>query len=187
MCNNKINYISPSLLNSWLYMVNTENADSQDFIDYLHRVEKPTTEAQQKGLDFENEVYAGNKPLYNPYVQGGLYQVKVSKMYKDIMLLGIIDVLQPTCIYDVKTTKNYIVGKYGKTSQHLIYPYCTGIKNFAYLINKECYVESYTYKDGQAEQLIDDFIRYLHKTDLYAIWQENWYKTEKEITEYGTF
>ena len=45
MCNNKINYISPSLLNSWLSMVNTENADSQDFINYLHRVEKPQTEA----------------------------------------------------------------------------------------------------------------------------------------------
>ena len=186
MCD-KINYISPSLLNSWLYIMNNENADSQDFIDYLHRIEKPTTEAQQKGIDFENEVYAGNKPLYNYYVKGGLYQVKVSKMYKDIMLLGIIDVLQPTCIYDVKTTKVYEVGKYGKTSQHLIYPYCTGIKNFAYLINEDCFVESYVYKDGQCEQLIDDFIRYLQKTNLYCVWQENWYKTEKELKDYGTF
>ena len=52
-----INYISPSLLNSWLYCTNNENADIQEFIDYLNRIEKPTTEAQQKGLDFEDEVY----------------------------------------------------------------------------------------------------------------------------------
>ena len=102
-----INYISPSLLNSWLYCTHNENADIQEFIDYLNRIEKPTTEAQQKGLDFEDEVYKGNKPLYNPYVKDGLYQVKVSKLYKDILLLGIIDVLQPDRIYDVKTTKTY--------------------------------------------------------------------------------
>ena len=54
-----INYISPSLLNSWLYCTHNENEDIQEFIDYLNRIEKPTTEAQQKGLDFEDEVYKG--------------------------------------------------------------------------------------------------------------------------------
>ena len=102
------------------------------------------------------------------------------------MLLGIIDVLQPMRIYDVKTTSHYEVGKYQQTSQHLIYPYCTGIKDFSYLINEECYKEDYVYKDGQCEQLIDDFIRYLYQTELYSIWKNNWYKTEKEIKEYGT-
>lgn len=183
----KVNYISPSLLNKWLYVTNNEYAEVQDFLDYLERKPSETTEAQQKGLDFEDLVYKGEKPLYNEYVEGGLYQVKVRRTYKGIVILGIIDVLQPTRIYDVKTTKHYEVGKYYNTSQHLVYPFCTGIKNFSYLINEECYKEDYVYQDGQCEQLIDDFIRYLEQTNLYAIWQKNWLKTEKEINEYGTF
>lgn len=183
----KINYISPSLLNKWLYIVDNEYADVQEFLDYLERKPSETTEAQQKGLDFEEEVYKGKKPLYNHFVENGLYQVKVRKEYKGIVILGIIDVLQPTRIYDVKTTKHYEVGKYNKTSQHLVYPFCTGIKNFSYLINEECYKEDYVYQDGQCEQLVDDFLRYLVQTDLYNVWKTNWYKTEKEINEYGTF
>ena len=105
MC--KRNYISPSLLNSWLYVVNHENADAQEFLDYLERKPKETTEAQQKGLDFEDLVYKGEKPLYNEFVKGGLYQVKVSKEYKDIILLGIIDVLQPNGISDIMTSVFY--------------------------------------------------------------------------------
>ena len=178
-----VNYISPSLINSWLYCTHNENADIQEFIDYLNRIEKPTTKAQQKGLDFEDEVYKLNKPLYNPYVEGGLYQVRVSKPYKDILLLGVIDVLQPNWIYDVKTTKNYNTGKYYNTSQHKLYCYITGIKNFSYLINEECYKEDYFYQDGECEQLIDDFILWLKKTDLYNIWKEKWIKTESEVNE----
>ena len=181
-----INYITSSLLNSFLYCTHNENADIQEFIDYLNRIEKPTTEAQQKGLDFEDEVYKGNKPLYNPYVEGGLYQVKVSKPYKDILLLGIIDVLQPDRIYDVKTTKTYKVGKYFNTSQHKVYCYITGIKNFSYLINEECYKEDYVYQDGQCEELIDSFIDWLKQTNLYDIWKEKWVKTESEVLKWTT-
>lgn len=180
----KINYISPSLLNNWLYVVNNENADPQYFLDYLERKPKETTKAQQKGLDFEEKVYKGEKSLYNEYVKDGLYQVKVSKWYKDILLLGIIDVLQPTRIYDIKTTKHYETGKYYQTSQHLVYPFCTGIKNFSYLVNKECYKEDYVYKEGQCEQLVDDFIRYLKQTNLYNTWKEKWVKTESEVLEW---
>ena len=180
-----INYITSSLLNSWLYCTHNKNADIQEFIDYLNRIEKPTTEAQQKGLDFEDEVYKGNKPLYNPYVKNGLYQVKVSKPYKDILLLGIIDVLQPDRIYDVKTTKKYYTGKYFNTSQHIVYPYIVGdIKNFSYLINEECYKEDYVYQDGQCEELIDSFIDWLKLTNYYDIWKEKWIKTESEVEEY---
>lgn len=170
------NYITPSLLNSWLYVLHNENADIQNFIDYLNKVKQETTEAQQKGLDFEEEVYKGNKPAYNVYVKNGLYQIKVSKDYKSIKLLGIIDVLQPNHIYDVKTTSKYEIGKYFHTSQHIIYPFCTGIKNFSYLINEECWVETYHYKDGQCEELIDQFIDWLKQTNLYDTWKEKWRK-----------
>ena len=180
-----INYITSSLLNSWLYVTHNENADIQDFKDVLNRVKKPTTEAQQKGLDFEDEVYKGNKPLYNPYVKDGLYKVKVSRFYKDILLIGIIDVLQPNWIYDVKTTKTYKVGKYFNTSQHKVYCYITSIKNFSYLINEECYKEDYVYQDGQCEELIDSFINWLKLTNYYDIWKEKWIKTESEVLEWN--
>lgn len=179
----QVNYITPSLLNSWLYVTNNENADINEFLSYLNKHHQPTTEAQQRGLDFEDEVYKGNKPLYNPYVKGGLYQVKVSKPYKDIVLLGVIDVLQPNNIYDVKTTSRYEVGKYYNASQHKVYCYITGIKNFSYLINEECYKEDYVYQDGQCEELIDSFIYWLKTTDLYDIWKSKWIKEESEVKE----
>lgn len=179
-----VNYITSSLLNSWLYVTHNENADIQEFEDVLNRVKKPTTEAQQKGLDFEDEVYKGNKPLYNPYVEDGLYQVKISRFYKDILLIGIIDVLQPNWIYDVKTTKTYKIGKYFNTSQHKVYCYITDIKNFSYLINEECYKEDYIYQDGQCEELIDSFINWLKLTNYYDIWKEKWIKTESEVEQW---
>lgn len=182
-----INYITSSLLNSFLYVTHNENADIQDFEDVLNRIKKPTTEAQQKGLDFEDEVYKGNKPLYNPYVKDGLYQVKVSKPYKDILLLGIIDVLQPDRIYDVKTTQVYKTGKYFDTSQHKVYCYITSIKNFSYLINEECYKEDYIYQDGQCEELIDSFINWLKQTNYYDIWKEKWVKTESEVEQWRIY
>lgn len=170
------NYITPTLLNAWVYHTSKEYGDFKEFMDVLNRVERSQTEAQKAGCEFENKVYNGEIEAYNQYVAGGLYQVKVSKMYKDVMLLGIIDVLQPNIIYDVKTTSKYEVGKYYNTSQHKVYCYCTGIKNFAYLINEECYKEDYTYKDGECEILVDNFLNWLYITGLLDIWKEKWRK-----------
>lgn len=180
----EINYITPTLLNSWLYCTSHEQADIKEFVDCLNKIKKPTTEAQQKGLDFENEVYKGNKELYNPFVKNGLYQVKVSKMYNDILLYGIIDVLQPNKIYDIKITKTYKTGKYYNTSQHKVYCYITGIKNFAYLINEECYKEDYIYQDGQCEELVEQFIEWLKQTNLYDLWKQKWIKNESEVKQW---
>lgn len=177
----KINYITPTLLNSWLYVTKVETANIKDFLNTLEKKTKKTTKAQLKGLEFEDEVYKGNKEIYNEFVKNGLYQVKVKRPYKDIMLIGIIDVLQPNHIYDIKTTNKYELGKYYNTSQHKLYPYCTGIYNFSYLINEECYKEDYTYQNGECEQLVDDFILWLKKVNLYDVWQKHWVKEEKEI------
>ena len=51
----KINYITPSLLNSWLYAI-SEYGDIDDFIRTLKREPFERTEAMQKGIDFENIV-----------------------------------------------------------------------------------------------------------------------------------
>ena len=65
--------------------------------------------------------------------------------------------------------------------------YITGIKNFAYLINEECYKEDYVYQEGECEQLIDSFIDWLKQTNLYDIWREKWIKTESEVEEWMNY
>lgn len=180
----QVNYITSSLLNSWLYYINHEQASYEDFMAVLKREPREQTEAQAFGCEFEDACYRGEKEAFNQYIDGGLYQIKVCKPYKNIMVLGIIDVLQPDCIYDIKTTRTYDVGKYYHTSQHKVYPYCTGIKNFAYLVNEECFKEDYIYKDGQCEELIEEFLKWLKLTNNYRTWQKLWKKTEKEMEEY---
>lgn len=44
--------------------------------------------------------------------------------YGEVLLYGYIDELKPTCIYDIKTTGKYTVGKYRNNWQHKVYPYC---------------------------------------------------------------
>jgi hypothetical protein len=182
-----VNYITCSLLNSWLYTLQNSNADISEFEQYLKREKREKTEAQAKGLEFEKEVYQGLKPLYTPFVEDGLYQVPICHYYDDIAIIGVLDVLQKDWIYDIKTTSNYSVGKYGETSQHIIYWWATGIKNFSYLINEECYKEDYFYKKGQAENLINDFLCWLQVTGYYPIWKEKWIKTQEQINEYAIF
>lgn len=173
-----VNYISSTLLNAWLYHTLKECGNYEEFLNVLNRVKTPQTPAQALGCEFENKVYNGEIECYNEYVKGGFYQVKVKRFYKNILLLGIIDVLQPDCIYDVKTTSRYEIGKYYNTSQHKVYCYCTGIRHFAYLINEECYKEDYYYKNGECEELVDSFLDWLKITNLYDIWKEKWRKME---------
>ena len=99
-------------------------------------------------------------------------------------MFGYADVLNYDTIYDIKTTKNYHLGKYFNTSQHKIYCYCLEVDKFKYLIQgnykkdedacNHFYTEDYTYKVGQAEALITEFIEWLKATKLYEIWKERW-------------
>ena len=75
--------------------------------------------------------------LYNQ-CKGGQQQVKVGKDIKvgdeDFYLFGYIDVLQPTTILDIKTCTKYKESKYRDSIQHSIYQYCTGVKDFKYVV-----------------------------------------------------
>lgn len=107
-------YITPTLLNSWQY--NIKNGTLQDFIKVLNKEEFETTEAIQKGFEFEKYMQENFEETKN-----GAYQVKVSKEYGDYLLYGIVDCLKGGIIYDYKYTKNYEVGKFFNNHQTLMY------------------------------------------------------------------
>jgi hypothetical protein len=69
-----------------------------------------------KGYEFEE--WAVN---HLPYLQGGQYQVKLSKQYGDYLLYGIVDVLKAGIVYDLKYTSRYDVGKYRGNTQTVMY------------------------------------------------------------------
>ena len=99
--------------------------------------------------------------LYNQ-CKGGQQQVKVSKDIKvgdeEFYLFGYIDVLQPTTILDIKTCTKYKESKYRDSIQHSIYQYCTGVKDFKYVVadyNSTAYPENCIIVDTSISDLED--------------------------------
>lgn len=94
--------------------------------------------------------------------KGGQQQVKVGKDIKvgdeEFYLFGYIDVLQPTTILDIKTCTKYKEAKYRDSIQHSIYQYCTGIKDFKYVVadyNRTAYPENCIIVDTSINELED--------------------------------
>ena len=99
--------------------------------------------------------------LYNQ-CKGGQQQVKVGKDIKvgdeEFYLFGYIDVLQPTTILDIKTCTKYKESKYRDSIQHSIYQYCTGVKDFKYVVadyNSTAYPEYCIIVDTSVNELED--------------------------------
>ena len=99
--------------------------------------------------------------LYNQ-CKGGQQQVKVGKDIKvgdeEFYLFGYIDVLQPTTILDIKTCTKYKESKYRDSIQHSIYQYCTGVKDFKYVVadyDRTAYPENCIIVDTSINELED--------------------------------
>ncbi len=99
--------------------------------------------------------------LYNQ-CKGGQQQVKVGKDIKvgdeEFYLFGYIDVLQPTTILDIKTCTKYKESKYRDSIQHNIYQYCTGVKDFKYVVadyDRTAYPENCIIVDTSINELED--------------------------------
>ena len=99
--------------------------------------------------------------LYNQ-CKGGQQQVKVGKDIKvgdeEFYLFGYIDVLQPTTILDIKTCTKYKESKYRDSIQHSIYQYCTGVKDFKYVVadyDRTAYPENCIIVDTSIYELED--------------------------------
>jgi hypothetical protein len=181
--------ITPSLLGSFAWYLSDESEDSRNkFLQTLGKVKTPTTPAQQKGIDFENNIkQICDENLFDSQeevidsiprheleiadiVDGGLWQQSVKKELKigntEFLLYGRTDVIKRDTVYDIKFTSNYELGKFLDSSQHLIYLYCTGLPKFQYLISdgKDYWIEDYNNHAGVEDEIkgkISDFMSYL--------------------------
>lgn len=196
--------ITPSLINSFQWYLKesfakTEAEQRQEFLQTLRREKTATTEAQQRGLDFENDIWnlcndGFNSPkdeLENNVqfaianiVQGGLWQQSVKKDLKvgnhDFLLYGRTDVIKRDTVFDIKFTSNYELGKFQDSSQHLIYFYCSDLPKFSYLISdgKDWWREDYFNHagvEGEIKSKVSEFLDYLEgDKEAKELYFNNW-------------
>lgn len=202
--------ITKTLLDSWLYTFNAgEDQQEQaweDFLSTLRRERKPPNEDMQKGLDFENQVWAAAKQYalganYHEewktgaeriaaIVRGGQWQIPVNADITvsghDFWLNGRIDVLKAGVIYDIKfKTKSFssldLAGCYLHAPQHSIYLYCVPEAfRFDYLVSDgdALYTESYTRKTAvPVTRYLQDWLNWLEtEPELKQLYEERWAK-----------
>lgn len=192
-----------SLLSSWLYTMrenpyedaSNEKDPLEDFIRVLRREPTETTEAMQKGIDFEdlvtdivkgcgdesNRWYAAASRVAD-IVRGGVLQFKARKDIKvhglDIILYGRLDCLKAGEILDIKFSGSYDRGKYFGSTQHPVYlEIVPEAKAFTYLVSNgtEVWTERYLREDTPAiSPIIYDVIDWLSGQGLLKLFQEKW-------------
>ena len=195
--------ITHYLLSSWLYAMKgnpyedatTERDAYAEFLTVLRREPTPTTEAMQKGIDFENLVTAiteGHGDSSNDWyeaaekvaqvVKDAPLQVKASREIQvngmTILLYGRLDSLKAGVIRDVKFSAGYERGKYIDSTQHPTYfEVVPEAIRFEYIISngREVWTEAYTREDTRSIiPVISDFLYWLQDTGNMEIFTEKW-------------
>ncbi len=175
------------MLNTFsLYRLETRNSqgeimvDLQAMLDRINRVPQVTSEAQQKGLDFEKAVTTGQyEEAFSEYVIEKTRSLLPAKYktqcyletrYKDCLIYGYIDLMGNNRGIDLKTTKHYQAPKFAESHQNLyllgLQHY--GIKTLEYIITDftEVYQEIYTLNQYDFTPLyeeIDAFVAFLQE------------------------
>lgn len=192
-----------SLLSSWMYVMQenpyedmtTEKDSYAEFLAALKREPIPTTEAMQKGIDFENlvtDITLGRGDKTHDWyeaasavartVKGGLLQYKVSREIVvkgyTLLLYGRLDALKAGTIYDIKFSGSYDVGKYIDSTQHPTYlELVPEAKQFSYLVSNGSYVWTETYRRDETPSIIptiEDFLDWLQLQGLMNTYKEKW-------------
>jgi hypothetical protein len=177
--------IYPTLLNSFaIYLNRTTDregeliVDFQEMINRINRVKKPTTEAQQRGINFEKAITTGEgeEDFPEEIIEKGRAilpqkfktQFYVESRYKNVSLYGFVDLISGNRAYDIKTTRNYDGTRYALNHQnlYLLGLQKWGIKSLDYVITdmNDVYVESYhidTYDFTPLYEQIDLFVEFL--------------------------
>ena len=197
--------LTHSLLSSWLYALKgnpyedatTERDPMEEFMLALRREPTPTTEAMQKGIDFENLVTAiveGGE--YDPAsekwgeaaskvaqrVRGGVLQYKAKRLLVvdgfEILLYGRLDCLKAGEVFDIKFSTSYDRGKYIDSTQHPTYlELVPEAHTFTYLVSNgtEVWTEPYRREDTPSIiPVISDFLKWLSATGLLELYKEHW-------------
>ncbi|HEX9958857.1 MAG TPA: hypothetical protein VGA96_16430 [Fibrella sp.] len=161
----------PTLLNVFSRFLNGGNLTEQQVLDAINRVPSPTTQAQQRGISFEETLIKGTgeeqfdaeilrkmrKLLPRPIVDT---QVYCQWQIDDVLFYGYVDLIGKYKAVDIKTTGSYQAGRYLFNHQNLYLHALKrhGIKLMEYLITDftDVYVESYALThpiDKQLEEI----------------------------------
>lgn len=174
--------ITPTLLNSLKYYLGSDYANREDFLKTLSREKFEPNEAMQKGIDFENSIqnYCNDSFQYEcsdirrqigDIVYGGYWQESVKKEIEvagtRILLYGRCDVIKGDTVYDIKYTKNYNLGKFQESTQHLIYMFCSGLNKFKYLVSdlKSYWIEEYVKQSNIEAKLRSEVMQFFDYLD----------------------
>ena len=158
----------PTLLNVFSRYLSGGNLSMQQLIDTINRVPTPTTEAQQRGISFEDAVVKG---IDEDQFDGGILQ-KVRKLIPrpivdtqvycsweidDVLFYGYVDLIGKYKAVDIKTTASYQPGRYTNNHQNLYLHALKrkGIKLMEYVITdfSDVYLESYSLTHPIEKQL----------------------------------
>lgn len=176
--------ITPTLLNSLKYYLGSDYANREDFLKTLSREKFEPNEAMQKGIDFENTlecICSGSitnlenyKEVFHEFskiLKGGYWQESVKKEIEvagtKILLYGRCDVIKGDTVYDIKYTKNYDLGKFQESTQHLIYMFCSGLDKFKYLVSdlKSYWIEEYVKQSNIEAKLRSEVMQFFDYLD----------------------
>lgn len=182
--------ITPTLLNSWKYCVESEYGNLEDFVKVLKKEPFEPSEAIITGNEYE-EYMVNNYPD----TKNGCYQIKVYQNIDNFIFYGKIDCLKAGVITDYKFTRNYEVGKFYGSYQTAVYMelvpeaykmqyiICNNFdtdkvnnnweedKNELRIFKEEYYREDLKVN---LKQEIYKFMNWLENYDLLKIYQENW-------------
>ncbi len=178
-------HIYPTLLNQYfLYKTKVTKADGSPLIGFeqmlaaINRDAKPTTDSQQKGIDFENAVITGKGAENFPEKIIEEVQNRLPKRYKTqvfnkfqigrVEVYGYVDVLGEGRAIDIKTTGKYVEASHAHNFQNL---YLLGLKKqgvsqLDYLITdfEQVYTESYrlrSFNFNPLLEVLEDFTKFL--------------------------
>ncbi|MCF0072484.1 hypothetical protein LZD49_18530 [Dyadobacter sp. CY261] len=132
--------------------------DEQGLLDRINRIPIPQTEAQFRGVSFEDAVIKGigeesfdidilsrvRSFLPRPMLKT---QVYCEYQLNDSLIYGYVDVIGKMLAVDIKTTSNYRSGCFAKSHQNFYLPAlrAKGIRSLRYVITdfKDVYLEEY--------------------------------------------
>lgn len=130
----------------------------QDLLDRINRVPVPQTEAQFRGVSFEEAVIKGiGEESFAPdilskvrsYLPRPMLKTQVYCEYQlnDSLIYGYVDVIGKMLAVDIKTTSNYREGCFTQSHQNFYLPAlrAKGIRSLRYIITdfKDVYLEEY--------------------------------------------
>lgn len=193
-----------SLLSSWLYSMRDnpyadatqEDTSKEDFLRVLRREPTPTTEAMQRGIDFENlvtdivrgaeidpeEKWGRAAKAVADIVSGGQLQYVATKAVTinglELLLYGRLDALKAGAIYDIKFSSGYERGKFIDSTQHPMYMELVPEADFfSYLVSDGNEVWTENYRRDETPSIIPtivDFLRWLNETGNMEIYLKYW-------------